>query len=451
MCTGKNIAGMLHVIKGNIADKKWLERNEIDTIVNAAKPTLMGSDRAEGVDHAVHKAIDKLQKNGKNFNQMICKELRTEQGDNIIRCKRGKAVLTSGGKLCKHVIHVVGAQYDGDKRKKKGCSSSRVEMLESCYFEIVKILKEHPKIKNIAIPVISAGEYGFPFETAMEIAIASVGNALVEWKNSDAEMFEMSGIDNIYFCIYDKDSRKQNENYQCAREIALRYAELFSRSKKVVFQTSVRAHMRYFAEISRYDESRGYFSIAKVIRELLMIIRIFFMPWMFLKDLIGKADWEKRRRLVERIALIKAFIPVLCFGIWSNSGLAEYQGIMKYLFIGLMLYNMCDTITYLLALIIMADIQRPSANIIRSLIMLFVNYIEVSLEIAFLYLMYYGNVSFSKAVEFGMLGTEIYAEGFPKSLIDYCFYYGSIGIRFFFVTLVFGYFTNHMKQRKFRS
>ena len=49
------------------------------------------------------------------------------------------------------------------------------------------------------------------------------------------------------------------------------------------------------------------------------------------------------------------------------------------------LYNLLDTTTYLIALMFLADIQRPSANIIRSLLMLIVNYIEVELDIMTLY------------------------------------------------------------------
>ena len=45
--------------------------------------------------------------------------------------------------------------------------------------------------------------------------------------------------------------------------------------------------------------------------------------------------------------------------------------------VGVVMYSMLDMITYLLMLILMSDIQRPSANIIRSLRMFFVNYIEL--------------------------------------------------------------------------
>lgn len=60
----------------------------------------------------------------------------------------------------------------------------------------------------------------------------------------------------------------------------------------------------------------------------------------------------------------------------------------KLLYVGsfVIIYDLLDTTTYLVALMFLADIQRPSANVIRSLLMLVVNYIEVELDIIVIYL-----------------------------------------------------------------
>lgn len=69
----KNIADMLKIELGDIANKKRLKELDIDTIVNAAKPTLMGS--SQGVDGAIHKKIDKKLKPSKSsFNEKIREE-----------------------------------------------------------------------------------------------------------------------------------------------------------------------------------------------------------------------------------------------------------------------------------------------------------------------------------------------------------------------------------------
>lgn len=447
------IAGMLEVVRGNIADVSKLNSQSIDTIVNAAKPTLMGSN--QGVDGAIHHAIDNLLRcsgSNESFKDKICDELNTRTGYNIIRCNRGQAVLTSGYGLCNHVIHVVGAQYDGSGSRWEDCSSSRVQILESCYYEIVKQIKNHLDIKRIAIPIIASGEYGFPFRTAAQIAIASIGNALIEWKEQDPEMFEIAGIEKIYFFIYHSDAILEAENYEILNEILNIYKPILKKGRKVVFQSSVKAHFRYFWEIIRYDELRGYFSIAKWFRIILMIVRIIFVPVMILKDKVGKEDWKSRRWFIEFYTFAKCLIPL---GFWKMLGIISgirYLVAYKWTFSIIIIYCMCDTVTYLMILMVMADIQRPSANIIRSMIMLLVNYIEVSLDMAFLYYVYYQNkgILFREAAMFGILGEQADIVRI-NTIFDYIFLCADAGLKFFFTSLIFGYFANHMRQRRFRS
>ena len=112
--------GMDHVIvvvKGDITDKKLLKKLRVDAIVNAANPTLMGSN--QGVDGAIHAKLQKLKKR-------ICKELGTDRLANRQRCGRGKAVTTSDGekgkKLCRYIIHTVGSKYAQQKSAEQ-CNS----------------------------------------------------------------------------------------------------------------------------------------------------------------------------------------------------------------------------------------------------------------------------------------------------------------------------------------
>lgn len=443
----EGIYGMLHIVEGDIGDKAVLEKEKIDAVVNAANPTLMGSN--QGVDGAIHTVVNSFLPRGELFRDKICEELHTPREENIIRCRRGQAVLTSGYGLCRYVIHVVGAQYDGGKGRWKCCSGTVVKILESCYNEIVKLLKEHTDIKRIAVPVISSGEYGFPFREAVKIAIAAVGNALIDWRTQDPEMFELSGIEEIYFFIGDKDPKVRAEHKSAADAILKKYEKSFRTNCRVVFQSSLKAHFHYMKDIVSYDEQKGYFSVAKVIRLLLMAVRLLFFPVMLFKDLIGGTDWKKRRQFVEIFTLIKAVIPVMIWMVmclWGTlTDLTAFRGIV----LAVSVYGMSDTITYLLTLIMLADIQRPSANIIRSMILLLVNYVEVSLEMALVYFTYYrGIIRFREAAAFGILGINSIK---PDAVGDYIFVYLNAGIKFFFVSLVFGYFANHLRQRKFRG
>ena len=52
----KTIQGMLDIVRGEITE--YVKQNRIDVIVNAASPTLMGSDR-ESVDKSIHYKVNK--------------------------------------------------------------------------------------------------------------------------------------------------------------------------------------------------------------------------------------------------------------------------------------------------------------------------------------------------------------------------------------------------------
>lgn len=197
----EGIEGVIKAVDGSVTDTKLLEAYGINAIVNAANPSLMGSN--QGVDGAIHDALPVL-------NDIIINELGTREGNDLIRCQRGKGVITSSGSsMCDYVIHVVGAQNDGVDKWPKVCASSRINMLESCYSEIVRIIREHGDIKGIGIPIIGAGEYKIPFDLAVRIATAGITNALLDWKNQDPELFKMSSLKNIVFFIYDEENGKK--------------------------------------------------------------------------------------------------------------------------------------------------------------------------------------------------------------------------------------------------
>ena len=454
----KNISKMLVITKGNIADKKFLKKHHIDAIVNAANPTLMKSEgekagREQSVNLSIHNAVDKGKKDG-YFEKKINAKLGTNTQNQEIRCQRGNAVLTKGYGLCNYIIHVVGAEYDGIQQKRSGaCSSSKKEILESCYYGIVSILKQHTDIASIAVPIIGAGNYGFPFALAARIAAASMANALIEWRTQDPEMFEMASIREIHFVIYDKNKNIQRKHFLCMDQILDGYAPLIGENQKVVFQDSFTAHYGYINEIKKYDEQRGYFSVARNIRLLLMWLRLLFFPAMCFKDSYGKYNWRKRRQSVELLAIFKIALPLLCFFLLSRFPAGKAPALLAGTAAGITIYSMCDTITYLLILILMADIQRPSANLIRSMMMLFVNYIETALDTAFLYwASFRESRSLEDALQFGLLGDYNAAGAAGATAFANCFWPClHASIQFFFLTLVFGYLANHMRQKKFIS
>ena len=146
----------------------------VDAIVNTANPRpVIGS----GTDSMIHeKAGPKLL------------AARQEIGD--IAC--GHAVITPAFELYgKYVIHTVGPiWFDGEHNE--------AALLHNCYSNSLKLALEK-KCKSIAFPLISTGNYGFPKDKALQIAISAFSEFLLE--------HDMQ----IYLVVFDRAAYKLSE------------------------------------------------------------------------------------------------------------------------------------------------------------------------------------------------------------------------------------------------
>jgi O-acetyl-ADP-ribose deacetylase (regulator of RNase III) len=150
----------------------------IDAIVNAANPSLMGGG---GVDGAIHNAA------GPKLLEECMQIAAKRRPENP--CMPGDAVITGAGKLlAKHVIHTVGPIWHGGKQGES-------ETLASCYRKSL-IIAEGAGLESIAFPNISTGIYGYPKEKAADIAITTVREILPQ----------TPGIKRIVFVCFDQEN-----------------------------------------------------------------------------------------------------------------------------------------------------------------------------------------------------------------------------------------------------
>lgn len=126
---------------------------QVDAIVNAANPSLLGGG---GVDGAIHDAAG----------SELLEACRLLKG-----CEVGEVKVTPGYRLpAKYVIHAVGPVW-------RGGHENEGEKLAACYRRAVEVAEEQG-IESLAIPAISCGIYGFPIKAAADIAVRTVHAAL---------------------------------------------------------------------------------------------------------------------------------------------------------------------------------------------------------------------------------------------------------------------------------
>lgn len=146
----------------------------VDAIVNTANPRpVIGS----GTDSMIHE---------KAGPQLL--EWRRRIGPIEV----GTAAVTPGFRLpCRFVIHTVGPYWEGGTR-------GEVQLLRKCYDASLKLALDND-CQSIAFPLISSGNYGFPKDQALRVAISAISDFLIE--------HEMM----VYLVVFDRKAYRLSE------------------------------------------------------------------------------------------------------------------------------------------------------------------------------------------------------------------------------------------------
>jgi len=162
----------IHIQKGDIT------KMEVDAIVNAANPSLLGGG---GVDGAIHRAAG----------SQLLEECRTLGG-----AKPGEAKITKGYRLkAKYVIHTPGPVY-------RGGNHNEAAILKNSYYNSMMLAKDNG-CTSIAFPAISTGVYGYPKDEACSIALSTI----IEFMEKENFLID------VYFVLFDDENYALYKKY----------------------------------------------------------------------------------------------------------------------------------------------------------------------------------------------------------------------------------------------
>jgi len=147
--------GRIEVLAGDVTAL------DVDAVVNAANPTLLGGG---GVDGAIHRAAGP---------ELLSACRAIPEAAPGVRCPTGEARITPGFRLpARHVIHTVGPVWHGGDQGEPA-------RLASAYRASLALAAAHG-LDTVAFPAISTGVYGYPPEEAARVAVGAVRAFLAE-------------------------------------------------------------------------------------------------------------------------------------------------------------------------------------------------------------------------------------------------------------------------------
>ena len=185
----KPIKNNLYLWQGDITALK------IDAIVNAANSAMLGCfyPMHKCIDNAIHSAAGTMLR-------LFCRDVINKCGGSL---GTGDAKITPAFNLpCKYVLHTVGPIIKDKVGKKDEL------LLYSCYKSCLNLVLEN-NIESVAFCCISTGEFRFPNDLAVDIALSSVNDFLKESKAKNIKIV-FNVFKDIDYELYNKKIKELN-------------------------------------------------------------------------------------------------------------------------------------------------------------------------------------------------------------------------------------------------
>ena len=236
----------------------------VDAIVNTANPKpVIGS----GTDAGIH---------AKAGPELL--EARKKIGSIPVGCS---AITPGFGLDAKFVIHTVGPVWQGG-------GHSEENLLRQCYDSALALALEN-KCESVAFPLISTGNYGFPKDRALQIAISAFSTFLMEHELQIYLVVFHQDAFRLSEKLFNRVASYIDENYVAAKETA-EYGAAFHRNNRSAYRRRRDMEVR---ESTAIGEPMPYASKAMSLEDMLKQADAGFTETLLkLIDQTGKKDSE---------------------------------------------------------------------------------------------------------------------------------------------------------------
>ncbi len=179
------------------------------------------------------------------------------------------------------------------------------------------------------------------------------------------------------------------------------------------------------------------YGVERVVRLLICLVQ-FIYPTIFIRSVFGKLGMRVRKVAVEGYIIIKLALPLIVLG----------TGIYRYTFVAvIIIYLLSETLFHILGLIFLSDLHPFSISYRRSILLLFLHYLEVIFDFAVVYIAFdllNKNLSPLSALYFSFVTNTTlgYGDIYPKGAAGEITVIAQLIIFIMFVILFIDYFSS---------